>query len=402
MRSGFFTILKKELARFFGDKRMVFCTILLPGLLIYIMYSFMGSALLQNFSGDKEALPQIAVLHLPASLEEGLSAVAELQAADDSAAAQAAVSAQELDALVIFPEDFDAQVEAYAPSMSTYAPNVEIYHNSLSSSSDAAYSAVTLVLDNYESSLTNKFDINRAPIGADGTLDLSAPDCYDLASEKDETGSFFSMLLPMLLMIFLFSGCMSVAPESIAGEKERGTMATMLITPVSRKEIALGKIAALSAISLLSGASSAVGTILSLPKLMQGATDKIDGSVYGLQEYLLLAVVILATVLLLVTLISLISAFARTVKEAQTMVMPLMFVVMFLGITAMFGSGSSSLPYVYLIPLYNSVQCMVGIFSFQIEPIHILLTAGSNLVFVAAGIWGLTKLFRSEKIVFSK
>lgn len=69
----------------------------------------------------------------------------------------------------------------------------------------------------------------------------------------------FSSMLPMLLMIFLFTGCMSVAPESIAGEKERGTIATLLVTPVKRSHIAIGKIIALSIIALLSGISSTLG-----------------------------------------------------------------------------------------------------------------------------------------------
>ena len=47
-----------------------------------------------------------------------------------------------------------------------------------------------------------------------------------------------SMLVPLLMFALLASACMAVAPESIAGEKERGTMATMLITPVKRWQIA--------------------------------------------------------------------------------------------------------------------------------------------------------------------
>lgn len=73
-------------------------------------------------------------------------------------------------------------------------------------------------------------------------------------------------MLPMLLMLFLFSGCMAVAPESIAGEKERGTIATLLVTPMKRSDLAIGKILALALIALLSGISSALGTVLALPQ----------------------------------------------------------------------------------------------------------------------------------------
>ena len=97
------------------------------------------------------------------------------------------------------------------------------------------------LLDAYENSIANKFDINAG----EGT--------YDLASERDTSATFFAALLPMLLMIFLFSGCMAVAPESIAGEKERGTITTILVTPIRRSDLAIGKITALSVIALLSG-----------------------------------------------------------------------------------------------------------------------------------------------------
>lgn len=388
MKSGFLTILRKELARFFGDKRMAVTTVLLPGLLIYVLYSFMGSALTQQFSSDAATPPSVAFVNLPDSVAPLLQGAVRLTQADSPEAAKEAITRQELDALLIFPQDFDAQVAAYQAASGTAAPSIQLYFNSASTSSQTADALLTELLNAYEDSLANKFDI------------LNGPD-YDLISEADETGSFFSMLLPMLLLMFLFSGCMAVAPESIAGEKERGTMATLLITPVGRSEIALGKITALSIIALLSGCSSALGTILSLPKLL-GAAGNISSSVYALRDYLLLGAVVLSTVLVLVAMISVISALAKTVKEAQTMVMPLMLVVMFLGVTAMFGNGPQRNALFYLIPLYNSVQCMTGVLRFDVSTLHILLTVASNVAVCGLGVWVLTRLFRSERIIFSK
>ena len=152
--------------------------------------------------------------------------------------------------------------------------------------------------------MANKFDVNRAD---------SKADTFDMADDKDSTAQLFSSMLPFLLLIFLYSGCISVAPESIAGEKERGTIASLLITPVKRSHIALGKIAALSIIALLSGASSAIGTIASVPKLMSASTNKISGASYGVNDYIMLGIIILSTALVLVTLIALISAFAKTI-----------------------------------------------------------------------------------------
>lgn len=392
MKNSILTIMKKELARFFGDKRMV-VSILMPGILIYVMYSFMGSAMGSMFGVDEDYVPTIQAVNLPASVEL-LSQAAELPvtAADagETERAKSAVTDQELDLLLVFPENFDAAVAEYTTASGGAAPNVELYYNSASTASQSAYMTMTALLDAYEAQLANKFDVNAG--GGE----------YDLATQEDAAGSYFAMLLPLLLMIFLYSGCAAVAPESIAGEKERGTIATMLITPIRRSDIAVGKILALAVIALLSGASSTVGTVLALPKLMGEMSDELSAAIYGIQDYLLLAAVILSTVLLLVTLISLLSAFAKTIKEAQTYAMPVMILVMVLGITGMFGGGASQEAASYLIPLYNSVQCMVGVFSFSALPVGVAATVAVNGACTILGVVVLARMFNSEKIIFAK
>lgn len=392
-QNGILAIMRKELARFFSDKRMV-VSILLPGVLIYVMYSFMGQAMGSLYGVEEDYVPTVQVVHLPDSvvglvetggglnlLEVDASAVAE---------AQSSVTDQTLDLLAVFPEDFDKAVAAYTPSGGQPAPNVELYYNAASTTSQSAYMLLTSLLDGYEAQLANKFDIN------------AGDKIYDLATEEDTAGTYFASLMPLLLMIFLYSGCVAVAPESIAGEKERGTIATMLITPIRRGDIAIGKILALALIALLSGASSAIGTVLALPKLMGAASDGLSANIYGVQDYLLLAAVILSTVVLLVTLISILSAFAKTVKEAQAYVMPLMILVMVLGVTAMFGGGAKTELWYYLIPLYNSVQCMVGVFSFSTVMAGVATALAANVIYTVLGVFVLARMFNSEKIVFSR
>lgn len=391
MNRPILTILKKELARFFGDKRMV-VTIFLPGILIYVLYSVMGSALTSQYSVEDGYQYTAAAVNLPQELE-AVSEPAGVEfvpvSEDEVPGIKEQITNQEgtLDVLAVFPEDFSEAVASYDSTSGTEVPNVEVYYNSVSTNSAAAFQAMTALLDGYESTLINKFDVNRGGAG------------FDLASERDLTGSVFSSLLPMLLMIFLFSGCMAVAPESIAGEKERGTMATLLVTPVPRSSIAIGKIMALSLIALLAGASSALGTILSLPKLM-GAAGSFSGDVYRIQDYLALAMIILSTVLVLIALISIVSTFAKSTKEAQSMVTPLMILVMVVGITAMFGNVKSGVAY-YFIPLYNSVQCMSAIFSFEASAVNLWVTVAVNLAVSGIGVFLLTKMFRSERVIFS-
>ena len=67
MKSGILTIMKKELARFFGDKRTV-AGVLLPGVMIYVLYSFMGTAMGSVFGVEEDYVPSIQAVRLPQSI----------------------------------------------------------------------------------------------------------------------------------------------------------------------------------------------------------------------------------------------------------------------------------------------------------------------------------------------
>lgn len=383
--------MKKEFSRFFRDKRMVM-TAVLPGILIYVIYTFMGGALESMFTEDVEAY-RVAAENLPASVEMLCEAAGEGEEGIDFEFVDGAkedVTEGNIDVYAVFPTDFDQKVAEYIdPSQSGAAPMVEIYYNSADMASYNAYSTLGALLDGYESAIANKFDINM------GDVD------YDLAGEEESTAQIFAMMLPMLLMMFLYSGCMALAPESIAGEKERGTIATLLVTPIKRSELAIGKIVSLSALALFGGFFSCMGTILALPKLM-GSAAEMDASVYSVGDYAMLLLVILSTVLVLVALISILSAMANSVKESSALLMPLMIITMLLGLSSMFGSGVSTELYWYCIPLYNSVQCMNGVFSFAYQPVQIIVTVLVNLAVSGLLAFVLTKLFNSEKVMFSK
>ena len=392
MKSGILTIMRKEFSRFFGDRRMIVTSLILPGFMIYFTYSLIGQAILNTTQINEEYVPQIYAQNLPdsiASLAE--AAWLSVLPTDNPNAIKQQIQKQEVDLLLIFPADFDAAVEHYTTLSGTKAPQVALYYNSASLESGNIYRVFSSMLNNYESQLANKFDVNDGDNAQ-----------YDMATEKDTSSYIIAGMLPMLLMMFLFSGCMAIAPESIAGEKERGTIATLLVTPIKRGQLAIGKLLSLSILSLLCGMSSIIGTMLAIPKLMGGSGENVSMNIYGWTDYLLLSAVVMSTVLLIVSLISIISALAKTIKEASTAVMPLMIVVMLLGASAMFSPGAKASTILYLVPLYNSLQSLVGIFSLDYNALNLSLGIVSNLIYAGIGGLVLTRLFDSEKIIFTK
>ncbi len=358
----------------------------------------MGDAISGMVSVDDEYVYKIESTYMPESVRALMDSagiadgIKDVDAeAGEAAKEKISRNEDELDLYIVFPENFENDIAAYDSTSGNKAPEVQVYYNSASTESQKVYKIFTEMLDSYEAAMANKFDINH---------DENVK--YDLANEKDAAASVFSSMLPMLLLMFVFSACMAVGPESISGEKERGTIATLLVTPAKRSHIALGKIIALSIIALLSGMSSTIGTLLSLPKLANTENTGIETNVYSITEYLMLALVMLSTVLLIVTLVSIISAFAKSTKEAGTYITPLMIVVMLVGLSGMFTDGAKTELFYYLIPIYNSVQSMTGIFSFDILPSGMAASVASNIAYTGIGVFVLTRMFNNEKIMFNK
>lgn len=383
---GIAAIIKKEFTRFFLDRRMLLTTILLPGLLIYVVYTLMGS-LVTGLVGSSSYTA--AVRNMPDMLaaifsESGYFEIDE--ATEDDEYYKSQITEGSLDIYVIFPEDFDSIIFG-AGSEGYVAPTVEIYYSSLNDGSSAAFSAFVSVLDAFEDEFLNVFNVSYG-------------DEYDLSAEASGTNYILKAIVPMVLLVMLFSGCMSVAPESIAGEKERGLFATMLVTPVKRSHIAVGKIVSLSCISLLGGIASFLGLILSLPNLLQGALDGFDLSMFNVGHYAMLLGVMLSTVLLLVALISCISALAKSVKEAGSYVGPLNIVVVVVGLLSSFVGGNSW--YLYLIPVYSSAMLVTDIMALAVSPLNFIITLISNILYAALLVFLLTRMFKSERIMFNK
>ena len=396
-QSNMMTIIRKEFARFFGDRAMVFTALIMPGLLIYIIYSLMGNSINEGaFTVSSDEAPTVYVENLPPSLEPLFDSLPVTLIAGDCDEEEMMTLLDDKEnhvAYVLFPPDFDSLTACYDPADSVPAPNVAIYYNSTNDGSRMAYTLITATLQNYEESLCNRFDVNRAD-------DESVH--FDRTDDSELMATILSKLIPMLLLMLMFSGCMAVAPASIAGEKERGTIATLLVTPMRRSELALGKIISLSCFALLSGVSSFLGIILSLPKMIHADTAGVDLNIYAPSDFLLLLLVLLSTVLLLISIVANLSALARDVKQASTLNIPLSLMMIVVGMLPMMLSGSPDNIAFYFIPFYNSVMSMTAVLSHEASMLAIVVTTGANLVYVVCGAWLLTKLISSERVMFNK
>lgn len=380
-------IVKKELLRILTDKRLCFTTIIMPGLMIFIMYALVGNVMSNTYSTLQNSEYTVVINNVPNDIKELLlkNKISFKEKNKPQNCYMNKIRDKNLDLYIDFDKNFEDNI-LNGTEKGVQVPSVSIYYNSQSNSSNTGYMLLSSILNEYKDCIRNVFYVN------------SGNDLYDLATTKDSTGQFVSMILPMLLITMLFSICASVAPDSIAGEKERGTMATLLVTPIKREQLAIGKILGLSIIVVLGGISSFIGAMLSLPFLSIGQ-DEIDTSVYSINDYLELFIIVISTVLIMISLTAIVSVLARSIKEASSSMAPLTILVALVGISGMYNQNGSNRLIHYIIPLYNSAQCMNEIFLFNGNINHVIITVISNLLYTIILVYILSKLFKNEKII---
>lgn len=387
-------VMRKELLRVFKDKTMLI-GLILPGILIFIIYSFMGSAftgttgetapyniVTVNLSSSVEAILVSDDLQIKANYTKLQAEQAEIDTLISEW--QDKLKSGEIDILILFDKGFDTQIN------NLQKPGLSIYYNPFIGTSSNAYVSVSAALQIFQQQIFMERGIDVIVFSQNFVY------IYD---EKSVMADTFAKLLPMLIISFLFSGCMSLASDLIAGEKERGTIATILITPIKRSQLALGKVFSLSILALISAASSFLGVMFSLPKMM-GVSN--IGEVYGFAEFALLFLVLASTILLIIGLMSVISSFAKSTKEASMLILPFMMVSILVGLLTFVTDGAVSNTLLYLIPIFNSVQAMVSILSFDVTLINLIVTFIANFVYMGVCVYVLTNLFKNEKVMFSK
>lgn len=397
--SGIKQICGKELARVFKDKKMVFSVFLLPVLIMVGIMSLVSN-LSKNMEKDVETHNSIVYIqNAPTGFEDFLKAAdkeCEIFAVNDRADIENMIRSGDADLLIEFPEGFmDAVTDYHAGDV---VPQIKTYYNPSEDYSRAAYNAIsTGVLEGYRETL-----LSQRVDDMDGltvfTVNSDNPDMV-IQDEEKAGGKVLGMMLPYFVTILLFAGAMGIGTDMVAGEKERGTMASLLVSPIKRSSIVLGKVFALM---IISGVSSVVyvGAMVAFMPQMMGGLGGVEGLNLSLntKQIAMLAFLLIAIAFLYSALIVLVSVFAKTVKEASSYIMPVYMLVLVLGITTMFTTKAPQ-EWVYAIPIYNTSLTLQGILTQEVTMMQYGMTLGVTLVLGAILIGVIAKAFESEKVM---
>jgi len=215
-------------------------------------------------------------------------------------------------------------------------------------------------------------------------------------------GAMILQLIPYLVVIWAFYGGFSTVTEMVTGEKEKSTLETLLITPVSSTEIALGKFLALGVQCLVSSLTTLVCVVvlgaLNLPSTRSlfpnGATPTPAHIVS------ILAVIVPLTAMFAGILLS-VCAYARNTREAQTYLTLISFVVLmpaifsqFIGYTEM-----AKAHWVPFVPILNSAMCIRDALSDKLDLSMLATTSATSIGLAAACIAKAVQMFNREEIL---
>jgi len=392
------TVFKKEIYRVLSDRRLILSVFIIPGLSIYLIYSLMGSVMNEQITDVEEHEAVVYTEYRPEAIStlmrEGMRYTLYEGDVANAAEMERLITEGELDLVILFDPDFIDKVDNNGENP---LPGVTVLYNQGRQKSTRAHAQFLGVMSAFHQQVV----IDRLEDSAQYRV-------YDLVThnhmdERLVMGQGLAMMLPILVVIFLFASAMSIGPDAIAGEKERGTIATLLVTPIERRHIALGKVLSLALLSLMGAFSAFIGIIASLPRLMQMDGRPSDMALYSLTDYLLLLVLLVTTVLFIVAVIALISAYAKTIKEATMLITPFYMLAIISGVMNSFGGagGGGAILY-YLSPIYGPIKLFGDILAFDYSLSSFLITTLSSLTYTVILVYAINLMFNNEKIMFSR
>jgi len=406
-----YIILKKELKRLFTDKRTVFFMVGLPLIMLPLLYTVMGkisqsrSADIRSYHGTVFIAPEMQ--KESPIYEEFISIIDEQMNVTINEIPEAyiptakdLITGKDAQLLITFPDNMDVAYEGIKPF------DVHIYYNAASDYSGYFYrrthDAIGSLADTLITLRLKSLDIPTeilTPVTANRTISYEE---INLAKKGSEVGKAFGTLLPFIIILYLFVSSMQVGIDTVSGEKERGTLAILLVNQVDRASIIIGKLGAVVCAAFASAISSVIGLMIAgrffLKDLFRSSAEMSD-FILGANQIIQLIVLLIPVAILLVSLVLICATYARNSKEAAGLVMPLYMVVLIVSIgTSTMGETVPS--WMHFAPIINTVVGIKSVFIKASSWGNVLIAAASSLIFAALLIYFMIKMFKSEKILF--
>jgi sodium transport system permease protein len=400
-RHNIFTVYRKELRDSLRDRRTVMSMIVIPTLMIPGIMAVAIGVSTRAINKAREEVPTVMVLGGDDSpvLRAALAAHPKLHLVRTAANWKQRISDKQLRAVIDIPAGFDAALERGTPA------EVKIYHYKGELRSGFAVGELRDFLNGYrEKTVTARLVGRGLPAALVKPFEVRTE---NVAPPEKVGGNMIGGLIPYLFIILCFTGAMYPAMDLTAGEKERGTMETILCSPVARTDLVLGKFLMVLTASLTTAVISTVVLGVSIAVrvatlgdsgMAAAASSGMDMTLDPAGLLLVLAMVLPVAVLFCAVLLA-VSLFAKSIKEASSYASPMIILII---IPAMMGlmPGVELNTRLALVPILNialvSKELVSGVFHWH----YLALIFGSTCAYAAVALAFCVHMFNRESVLF--
>jgi sodium transport system permease protein len=394
-------VYRKELTEALRDRRTVISTILVPLLLFPVLSVGFGALAIALVGKAKDEVPKVMLRggeDSPAVVE-GLRKLDKIEIVPESSGWKDQIINKEIRAAVEIPAGFQSDVAREK------SDTVKIYNYEGELKSEFATEKVEKYMKDYRDTVVKeRLAAKNLPETVLKPFEVKQE---NVAPPEKVSGAAFGGIIGYMVILLCMTGAMYPAMDLTAGEKERGTMETILSSPISRMHLVLGKFFLILTAALGTAALSVLSMGVSFSLLghyterTAGGHDAAAGLLLRLGPKTVISVFLVAlpvAVLFSATLMT-IALFAKTYKEAQSYLTPMTFVVIIPAVAAML-PGVELTPKLSLIPILNvSLLCkelVAGTYHWNF--IAIIFT--STCVYAAAALFIAIKMFQRESVLF--
>ena len=392
MNRQILTVMSKEVTDNFRDRKTVLSSIFMGAVFMPVLFVVLMNFVINMQKDKAEAQLELAVI----GSENAKAFIAFLKTngvkiVEFDGDPEQAVADKEEDAVVVIPESFSASFSKGSPA------RVEVYY-------DATAKGATNVTQRRIKSLINQYSsligLSRLQLRGVSPLLLQAVvvEDHDVSTAQSK-GAMAMSFLPYVLILGLFMGSMYLAIDTTAGEKERNSLEALLLNPIKRSHLLIGKLMATVAFGLVTLIATIVSFKIVMPFMpLEELSMTVD---LGFRNISVLLLVLAPLAFLAAALQTIVATYSKSFKEAQTYVNLLIFVPMIPSMALMFMPVKEKL-WMMAIPVLSQNliinQMMRGETVVSISIIAAILgslLSGLLLALVAI------KLYQRESLLFS-
>ena len=382
MKNNLWNILKKELRELFRDKKSLAMMLIIP---IFIPLLVIGmSALFESqISKDVSEYNKIGFAYEMTDAEKSI--------------------AEEMDIEIVNGNDEELKQKYDEGEIDLYITkqdNKYIINTDGSDNSTFASSLMETYFNTYKQYLQQSY-LQENNINPDEVLNIITVE-ENMIEQDTYFADYIKNYAFLFIMMAITVSATYPATDTTAGERERGTLETLLTFPIKSKDIIVGKFLGVTVSSIITGIISLLLAIVSLvvTKNMFSIYDGID-VMYSPTTILFAIIVIIAYSFFISGLCIAIASTSKTFKEAQSALTPLTFISFFPGMIA-FMMGITTTPILSIVPFINFTLIFTDINNGTIDLLNIALMAISTIVYISLVFAHIIKQYKSEKVLFAK